>query len=138
MKNMTCPNKSRGFSLVEVIIVIFLTGTLVLVIANIPQAIRLVTGSQAESKVREVVAKKVEDIRLLGYDNLVNGTTSLDDPRLNDLPGLLASTVISDCPAEICTGGELAKKVSITVSWKENNEPKTYQVNTLVSKGGLR
>lgn len=138
MTSSPCPHKSKGFSLIEVVIVVFLTGVIVLVIANIPQAIRLVTSSQAESKVREVVAKKVEDIRLSGYDNLVNGTTSLDDPRLNDLPGLLASTVISDCPAEVCTGGELAKKVSITVSWQENNEPKTYQVNTLVSKGGLR
>lgn len=127
-----------GFSLIEVIIVVLLIGVTVFVIANIPHAINWISGSQTESKVRQVVAKRIEDIRLQGYDNLANGTTSITDPRLNELSGVSASTVVADCPQEICPGGELIKKVTVTVTWSESGSPKTYQVVTLVAKEGLK
>lgn len=129
---------SRGFSLVEVIIAVFLTGVIVLVIANIPQAIRIISGSQSESKVREVAAKKIEDIRLSGYDNLANGTTPISDSRINKLDNVIASTVITDCAPPTCSSGAQIKKVTVTISWQESNEPKTFQVTTLVAKDGLR
>lgn len=122
----------------ELLIVIFLSGIMVLVIANIPGAINLVTSGGDESKVREVAAKKLEDIRLTGYDNLANGTTSISDSRLKSLHNVLASTVVTDCPVTVCKNSEQVKQVKITVSWSQNNEPKTYQIITLVGKGGLR
>ena len=131
-------NANKGFSLVEIIISLFIIGLIVLVISNIPNAINLVTSSQSDSKIREVAAKKMEDIRLLGYDNLVNGTTSLSDNRLNDLANVSAFTVISDCPVNICSNNEQIRQVKITISWNENSQPKTYQLITLVGKDGLK
>lgn len=130
--------KQLGFSLVEVIIAIFLVGAMVLVIANIPQAIQLITNSQAESKVREVAAKKIQDIRLSGYNNLANGTTNFSDPRLNSLAAVSATTTVIDCPVNLCPNGELAKQVTILVNWDQNNTKKNFKVVTLVAKGGLR
>lgn len=138
MRNKTALTNSNGFSLIELIIVIFLAGAILLVIANIPQVIRLVTGTKYESIVREVTAKKIEDVRLTGYDNIANGTTSISDPRLNSLPNLAGTALIEDCPLSICTNGELAKQVTITFTWSDNSEPKRFSVVTLVSKGGLR
>lgn len=118
--------------------VIFITGIIVYVIANIPQAIRLITGSQSETKVREVAAKKIEDIRLSGFDNLANGTTAISDPRLNSLQSVSASTVVADCSVAVCANGEEAKQVTVTISWSEQNNPKIFQLVTLVAKDGLR
>lgn len=130
--------KQKGFSIVEVIMAVFLTGTIVLVIANIPQVIRLVTGSRYESKVRQVAAKKIEDVRLAGYDNLVNGTTAISDPLLSNLADVAGSVIIADCPAETCPNGELVKQVTVIISWDEEGSPKDFRVMTLVAKGGLK
>lgn len=132
------PGNDFGFSLVEIIIGIFIVGLIVLVIGNFPNAINLVTSSQADTKIREAAAKKMEDIRLAGYDNLANGTTPINDNRLNELGNVSAFTVISDCPVSICSGSELVRQVKITISWSENGEPKTYQLITLVGKDGLK
>ena len=129
---------SAGFSLAEVIIAITLLGIMVFVIANIPQAIRIISSSQVESKVREVVAKKMEDIRLTGYDNLPIGTTNFSDPRLSSLTAVSAVTTVVDCPAAVCAGGEPIKQVTIEIAWNENNNDKNFQVVTLVGKGGLK
>lgn len=129
---------SAGFSLVEIIVGIFLVGLIVLVIGNLPNAIKLVSSSQSELILREVAAKKMEDIRLAGYDSLANGTTTIVDSRMNKLDGVSGHTVISDCPQNICTGGQQIKQVKITITWNEEGEPKTYQLVTLVGKDGLR
>jgi len=131
------PNEN-GFSLVEVIIGLFLIGMIIVVISYLPNTINLVTNSQNETKVREVVAKKLEDVRIGGYSSLENGTTPITDAKLNGLSGFQASQVITDCPLEICVSGELVKKVTMTVSWSENGSPKTFQIVTLISSGGLR
>lgn len=129
---------AAGFSLVEVIIAIFLIGAIVLVIANIPQAIRLITSSQSESKVREVAAKKLEDTRLTGYDNLATGISNFSDPRLNSLAAVSAVTAVDVCPLTICPGGESVKQVTISIDWSENGADKNFQVVTLIGKGGLK
>lgn len=130
----------KGFSLIEVLIAIFITGAIVLVVANIPQVIRLVTLSQSELKVREVAAKKIEDLRFTGYDNLGNGTTAVSDNKLNGLTNASGTVIISDCTSEqtLCSNGEFAKKVAVTITWDENTEPKRFSITTIVAKGGLR
>lgn len=128
----------KGFSLIEVLVALFITGAIVLVIANIPQVVKLITGSQSETKVREVAAKIIEDSRFSGYDNLSNGTAAISDSRLNALNNVSGSTIVADCPVEICTNGEQVKKITVTISWEENTEPKNVRVVTLVGKGGLK
>lgn len=128
----------KGFSLVEVIMGVFIAGIMVLVIANIPQAVKLITGSRSEAKVREVTAKIIEDLRLSGYDSLSDGSKAIVDPRLNSLNSVSGVVLTENCPVEICTSGEIAKKVTITITWNENIEPKRFSVTTLIAKGGLK
>lgn len=139
MMNLTA-HKNKGFSLVEVIIGVFIVGLIVLVLSNIPNAINLVTISQSESKVREVAAEKIENLRLLGYTGLANGTTSFYDSKLSGLTNVSGNVLISDCSTEpaLCPNAELAKKVAVTITWDENTEPKRFSVTTLISQGGLR
>lgn len=130
--------KFKGFSLIEVLIALFITGAIVLVIANIPHVITLIAGSQSEAKVREVAAKRIEDIRLSGFDSLANGTIPITDPKLDSLNSASGSVITEDCPVELCTNDENAKKVTVTINWRENNASKVFSVTTLVAQGGLK
>lgn len=140
MKFNNCPIKKNGFSLIEVIIAVFITGSIVLVVANIPQTIKLITGSQSELKVKESVAKIIEDLRFSGYDNIANGTTGISDVKLNSLTNVSGNVIVSECSADtnLCPNGEVAKKVIVTVTWNENQEPKRFSITTLIAKGGLK
>ena len=124
----------------EVLIAVFIAGAIILVVANIPNVINLVTLSQSEAKVREATAKKIEDLRLSGYDTLANGTTAISDPKLDSLANMSGTLIISDCSSDpaLCPNGEMAKKVAITITWNENTQSKSFSVTTLVAKGGLR
>lgn len=131
--------KNSGFSLIEILIVIALAGAIILVIANIPLAIRLIGISNNESLAKQIAAQKIEDLRSQTYDNLGNGTSQINDRRLNSLPSSISSVVIEDCSPQICTNGELLiKQITISIGWKDGDKNKNIQIVTLVSKGGLQ
>ena len=131
--------KQFGFSLAEVLIAVFLVGMIILVVSNIPNAINLVTSSKSDSIVRQVAAKGVEDLRLAGYESLsIDSSTPINDSRLDSLNNVSAHTLISACPVEVCSGNEEIKQASITISWTENGEQKTYQIKILIGKDGLK
>lgn len=137
----TVPNhltKNSGFSLIEILLVVLVAGMIIAVLANLTPTINLLTTSNRENTARQIVAKRIEDIRAQGFDNLANGTDPFSDPRLTSLPQSGASTIIEDCPAQICVNSEPIKKVQIQVSWVENNQSKEFSATTLISKGGLR
>lgn len=127
-----------GFSLVELVLVILVAGMIILVIANITPALNLINTSSRENTARQITAKKIEDIRAQGYDNLANGTSQISDSRLTYLPQAATDITISDCPDTICTHGELIKQVRVKIDWIENKSPKSFEASTLVAKGGIR
>lgn len=127
----------HGFSLVEVVLVGAAVVFLGLLVANLPAAISSVTKSQHSSLAREIASKKIENLRQQTYANLFNGTDSFFDSSLSGLPGAAASFEVSDCPVDICSLGEHAKKVVVTVNWKESVENKSIELATIISEGGL-
>jgi prepilin-type N-terminal cleavage/methylation domain-containing protein len=136
---MDTAEKQDGFSLVELVIAVSLVGVIVMIVGNIPNAIRLVTSSQSESLVRQIAAKKIEDVRAAGYESLPEqGTTNITDSRLGQLNNSAAFMVVDECPATICTADEEVRQVTLTISWSEEGEPKTYQIVTLIGEDGLR
>lgn len=128
---------NKGVSIIELILVTAVIGMLILLVSNAPTAFNMIGNSSRESKVREVIQKRIEDLRAGSYANLSNGTTQISDPRISTLPQGTSQVVINDCPITICTNGELAKLVEITVSWTESGKAKTVKTSTLVSQGGL-
>lgn len=128
----------KGFSLVEIIIVTALVGAIVIIIANIPQAIKLIGTSSNESIAKQIIAEKIESLRSETYDNLANGTTQISDRRLSSLPSSSSSVLVEDCPQSICVNGELVKQVTINVTWKDADKTKNVLVSTLIAKGGLQ
>jgi len=129
--------KNRGMSLIEVLLVVAAVGFLILLLGNLPNSIKLVGYSGHQSLAREIAIKAIEDTRALPYANLANGSFTLADPRISSLPSGFATKLIEDCSLTICTQGEIAKQVAITISWKEGPDLKNVNIETIIAEGGL-
>lgn len=129
----------KGFSLIELLLVIMLIGFSVGLIVNMPNSINLIGSSRHQSLAKEIATYQLENLRLKGFDNLPgNGQNSFSDPRLSSLPGGAGSITMVDCPASVCSNGEEnIKQASVSVTWKEKSD-KSVTLTTLISQGGLR
>lgn len=131
----------KGFSLIEIILVVFIVGFMVLFIADIPSALKIVGVSSRESIAKEIALKVIEDTRAQSYDNLANTSDpppSISDSRLGSLPSGSAIYTIIDCPVSICTNGELVKQATVKIAWVEGGSSRSLELVTLIAKGGLR
>lgn len=130
-------NSEKGVSLIELLLVIVIIGSTVFLIANLPNALTLITKSKHVSLAREIAAKQIEDKRTISFSNLVNDTTTINDTRIAILPAGSGIVTVADCDVTICTNGEYVKKVTVTVSWKDNNKPQTVTLTTFIGEGGI-
>ncbi len=126
-----------GFSIIELVMVIAVAGAIILVVANLPATINLIGSSNHEAVAKDIAQQTIEDYRSKTFANLANGSYSLIDTRFNKLLGGTGMIVIEDCPQTLCLNGESVKKITVTVSWTEKQEPKSVILTTLVAEGGL-
>lgn len=130
-------NNEKGVSLVESLLVVVAVSAIVFLLANIPNALGLITKSRHESLAREIAVKQIEDKRAINYINLVNDTSAIVDSRISLLPSGSGTVTIADCSTAICTNGEHIKQVSIVISWKDNNKDQNLTVETMIGEGGI-
>ncbi|MBI2011558.1 type II secretion system protein [Candidatus Daviesbacteria bacterium] len=133
----------KGFSLIEMVLVLLIFGLIVLMIVNLPSSIQLIGVSKNSSLAKEIASAKIENLRSSGFENLVTGQTTLVDSRLSKLPSSSGTVIIEDCPVSICTQAEIdgnikIKVAKVKVSWRENNANKDLTIDTLISEGGLK
>ena len=131
-------NNQRGFSLIELVFVVLIAGFIVLLVSNLPNSIGLIGQGKFASIAKDIASQEIEDARSQGYDNLADGTIQVSDYRLSSLPSGQVSRDVSDCPSSVCKNGELMKQVTATVNWQDSGKPKSVQITTLISKGGLK
>lgn len=127
----------KGFSLVEIVLVTAIIGSLALLILSIPSSLASIQRSRHVSIAKTIAAKEVESLRRLTFANLANGTSQFTDADLSLLPQGNASYTISDCPQTICKSSESIKQASITVSWNESGKNQNISLDTLIGSGGL-
>lgn len=130
------PNQ-KGLSLVEVLMVIVAVGFIVILMANLPNAMGLITKSRHVSLAREIAAKQIEDKRAISYVNLVNDTQTVTDARMISLPQGSGTVKVEDCDAAICTNAEPLKQITVTVTWVDRNIQQSVSIKTLIGQGGL-
>lgn len=126
-----------GVSLLESLLVVVVVGMTVVLMANIPNALGLITKSRNLSLAREIAAKQLEGKRAINYANLVTDTTPISDTRISLLPEGAGTVTVTDCDPLVCTNGEHLKKISIILSWKDNNKTQTINLDTFIGEGGL-
>lgn len=127
----------RGVSLIEALLVIVIVGSLVFLLANLPNALGLISKSKHLSLAREIAVKQIEDKRSINYSNLVNDNSPIADSRLSLLPQGSGVIEVTDCDPQICTNGENIKQVQVEVSWKDNNKTQKITLKTMIGKEGI-
>lgn len=130
-------HNQKGVSLIESLLVVVIIGSIVFLIASIPNALMLISKSRHLSLAREIVVKQIEDKRTISYANLANGSSAIADSRLGLLPQGSGTVVIADCNLELCTNEEHIKQITVTVNWSDNNKPQTITLDTMIGEGGI-
>lgn len=129
--------KENGTTLVEALLVITIIGSIVFLLANIPNALMLMTKSRHTSLAREIAVKQIEDKRVINYTNLVNDSSPIIDSRISLLPGGNGTMVVEDCKPAICMNGEHIKQLTVTINWTENNKVQNLVLTTMIGEGGI-
>lgn len=129
--------KEKGFSLIEVLLVIVVIGSVVFLLANLPNALGLISKSRHMSLAREIAAAQIEDKRTISYLNLVNDSSVINDSRISLLPHGSGVVVVAACAEQICTNGENTKQVTVTITWKDNNKTQNIILKTMIGEGGI-
>ncbi len=134
---MNSASSQKGVSLIESLLVIAMVGIIVILLANLPNAMGLLQKSNHLSLAREIASKQLEDKRSLSYKNLTNDNSVIMDSRISLLPSGSGTVVVEDCDVEICTQAEQIKQVSVTVIWKDNNKIQNITLKTFIAEGGI-
>ncbi len=133
---MNYKQNNKGFSLIEILLVLLIIGFVVMLIFNLPPSINLIGSSRYNSLAKDIASKKIEDLRARGYENLASGAFS--DNGLNSLPSGFGEVVVEDCPVSICTNTEEVKQVTVKVKWLEGSEEETVELLTMIGEGGIK
>lgn len=127
----------QGVSLIESVLVVVVVGSIVLLMANLPNAIGLIARSRHLGLAREIAAKQIEDKRATSYINLVNDTSAISDPRIALLPTGNGQVIVEDCDPLICTNSENIKQITVSIQWMDNSKQQSVSLKTLIGEGGL-
>lgn len=127
----------KGSSLVEVLLVVVVLGLIVILMGNLPSAMTLINKSKHLGLAREIATKQIEDKRQAVFSSLTNGSVSITDPRISQLPGSSGTVNVLDCDVSICTNSENVKQVTVTINWFEGSKGQQIIVKTLVGQDGL-
>lgn len=123
----------RGFTLLEVVISIFVVGVAVTLASTLLSVIPLARHTKYEDIALKIAANEIETLRALGYENL-------------PAPGPLSNTLLLDLPSGAGTVSmsdynDNTKEVTASVFWSEPSGPATSTVSltTLITTiGGLK
>lgn len=127
----------KGISLIESLLALAVIGSIVFLLASLPNAFTLYNKSRHLSLAREIVIKQIEDKRAISFENLANDSSSISDTRLGTLPNGSGTIVIEDCPSLVCTSPLNIKQVTAQVQWVENSNTQTVTLKTLIGQGGI-
>jgi prepilin-type N-terminal cleavage/methylation domain-containing protein len=132
LKLKTKLNSKSGFSLLEVIISLFIIGLILALYQAVLGNVRLIQYAKDQEIALRVANNKMEELRAGGYTALP-ASGSFSDSQLNALSSSTAAMAITDFNAT-------TKEVLITIQWREavGTSAKNISLTTLITKtGGL-
>ena len=122
----------RGFSIIEIVISIFIIAMMLLLLEAVLHGIPLIKLARDQDIALKIAGNEIEGLRAGGYDALP-ATGSFSDSLLSSLASSTAQVTVS-------VYNTTTKQVTATVAWREQGESTDRQMvlSTLITQvGGL-
>lgn len=124
---------SRGFSLVEVVVSIFIIGVLLILLQAIFRSSTMVKTAKNQSVALSIAKNEIEALRAGGYATLP-ASGSFPDSLLSTIPVATTTLIVSPYNAK-------TKLVTVNVLWQDSasSASSTVSLSTLITQtGGLQ
>ncbi|OGG78086.1 hypothetical protein A3A36_02880 [Candidatus Kaiserbacteria bacterium RIFCSPLOWO2_01_FULL_52_12b] len=125
---MSIKKITRGFSLVEILVTLFILGTMLVISQAIFLGAPVIQGAKNQDLALKIARNEVEVLRALGYTSLPV-SSSFTDSLLSSLSSGSGALVVSDFNLG-------TKQVVVTVSWMERGVAESVSLTTLITKAG--
>ena len=125
---MSIKKITRGFSLVEILVTLFILGTMLVISKAIFLGAPVIQGAKNQDLALKIARNEVEVLRALGYTSLPV-SSSFTDSLLSSLSSGSGALVVSDFNLG-------TKQVVVTVSWMERGVAESVSLTTLITKAG--
>ncbi len=124
--------KNSGFSLIEVIIALFVISAALLLYAGSYATVRLTRATRDETQAYRIAARQLELLRSTAFSALP-ASGQIFDTNLAALPSGSGSYTVADYPD---TSSRL-KVASSTVSWTRDGTGRSVNLQTLIGETGF-
>ena len=122
--------KQEGFSLVEIIMSMFIISVLFILAIIVASVLPIITKQSNENIAYHIAVKQMEELRATDFDSLPASGT-ITDPLLDDIPEGSGSFSVSDYP-----GHDGVKEIIVTINW-DDGILQSAVVKTLAVNGGI-
>lgn len=125
-------NPPRGFSLIEIIVSIFIVGIMLTLLQAVIRSGVIAKTSKSQGIALSIVRNEIENLRVNGY-NAIPSSGTFSDSLLNTLPSATTSLLVSDY-------NDKTKQVTAQVQWQDAGSvaSSTVSLSTLITQvGGL-
>ena len=123
---------SRGFSLIEIVVSLFIISVLLLLLLAVTRGAVLVRASSSQGVALSIVRNELESLRAGGYEALPTSGT-FPNALVDALPQATTTLTVSDYNTK-------TKQVTVAVVWLEagSTASSTVSLSTLITQtGGL-
>jgi prepilin-type N-terminal cleavage/methylation domain-containing protein len=123
--------KQQGFTVIEIVVSLFIFGMMLLVYIASANTVTLNRSSKNKQVAYRVAASTIEELRATPYANLPASYT-ISDPLLATIPSGAGTVNISIYNAK-------TKQVVSTVTWQDpgSSVTRSFSLTTLITQGGI-
>lgn len=130
--------RSPAFSLIEVLLSMFLILALVTILFAASGTYRHSRNSQLQTIATKIASREIENLRKTAFASLPGTGAITGDPDLPNLPSGTAERTVANYPPNCSpTCSPDIKQITVTVNWTEGGVARTISQDTIISKNGL-
>lgn len=125
--------KTGGFSLIEIVLSMFVILAIVSILFTVSATYTASRKSSLQGIAAEISARRMETHRNTAYNSIAIGSNlTFTDASTSKLPNSTASETITLYESSIDV-----KQVAILITWTENGNPRTFNMDTLIYRNGI-
>lgn len=126
--------QEEGFSLIEIIISVFLIAILSVILIGTTRSLFARTRQDQQAIASKAATKEIEHLRNLSFLSIASGTSACDAELADKL---ISNCLITKTVTYYDPPTNQVKQVKVTISWTYQGQNKSVTMQTLITSGGL-